>query len=88
MPKRTAKTQPLPAGWRVSTRMQSSTGRWIESGTELTVAGIRGRVKFLKRIDTPSTSWIDVLDRECHFRSVRPEAVKTVHWKNKLRASR
>lgn len=87
-----AKPQPLPVGWVVTERVRSESGRWIEPGTELTVQGIRGRVKFVKHVKVMAegevqAEWIDVIDRHSHFRSVRPEKIKTVHWTKKLRGS-
>ena len=92
-----AKAQPLPDSWVVTARFRSESGRWVEKGTELTVNGIRGRVKFVKhvRIVVPHdeaqpetlTEWIDVIDKHSHFRSVRPSAIKTVHWTKKTRGN-
>ena len=84
--RRKARVQPLPPTWQVHHRFTRN-GRWAEPGTELTVARIRGRVRFIKHVVTPTAEWIDVFDRDCHFRSVRPEDVKVVHWTKKTRAN-
>lgn len=53
----------------------------VRPGTELTIAGHRGRVRFVKKVTRPArgVSWIDVADDEGHIRSFREEAVKRVH---------
>lgn len=87
MTRRRVKQKPLPEGWVVTEHLVAN-GRHVEKGTELTVRGIRGRVKFIKHVRTPKAEWLEVLDRDQHFRSIYPDRVKTVHWKKKLRASK
>jgi hypothetical protein len=65
-------------------------GRNIMSGTEISITSEKGRFRFIKYVKTPSAEWIDVIGGpkgSKMFRSFRPEQVKTVHWKNKLRES-
>jgi hypothetical protein len=73
-----------PADWRVETHFVWNR-RHIEVGTELKVTGIRGRVRFVKHVRTPTAEWIDVIDRDKHFRSVKPERIRTVHRIKKTR---
>ena len=85
MPRRKAtKTAPLPEGWKVETTVRLN-HQLVTPGTELSVKGIRGRVRFIKQVTTSTATWIDVFDRDAHFRSVRPAAVKRVHRISKLR---
>ena len=63
-------------------------GRIVEVGTELSIAGERGRFRFVKHVKTPDVEWIDVVGGvkgQKAYRSFRPERVRTVHYKNKLR---
>jgi hypothetical protein len=56
-------------------------GRVVTKGTQLTVAGIRGRVRFVQHVTAPSqVEWLDVITvRTGHASSVRPTAVRRVH---------
>lgn len=67
-------------------------GRNLERGTELSIQGERGRFKFVQYVYNPEldVDWIDVIGGKRgvkEFRSFRPERVKRVHWKKKLRPS-
>jgi len=58
MPKK--KVEPvLPANWIVSTEIQIH-GRNVFPGTELKIAGKRGRFRFIKHVNTGTAEWIDV----------------------------
>ncbi len=61
-------------------------GRNVIKGTELKIKGERGRFRFLRRVNTGKSTWIDVWGgpkgSEC-MRSFYEERVKTVHYKNK-----
>jgi len=75
--------------WVVSEEVQIN-GRNVVVGTELSITEERGRFKFLKHVKTPTAEWIDVIGgpekyRMC--RSFRPDRVKRVHWKTKMRES-
>jgi hypothetical protein len=72
--------------WDIQTEIQIN-GRNVVKGTELKIAGQRGRFRFIKKVITEKNIiWIDVYGGpkglEC-IRSFRPEQVKTVHSKNK-----
>lgn len=70
--------------WEVSYEMQIN-GRNIEPGTELKISGQRGRFRFIKRVVSAASEWIDVWGGPKHqeqWRSFRAEQVKTVHYKN------
>lgn len=60
-------------------------GRNVSPGTELKITGERGRFRFIKHVETPTTAWIDVFGgpkgAEC-LRSFHLDKVKTVHYKN------
>lgn len=61
-------------------------GRLVERGTELSIVK-NGRMKFLEHVvNTDSgAEWIDCVDKNKAIRSFRPEQVKRVHYKKKLR---
>jgi hypothetical protein len=72
--------------WDIQTEIQIN-GRNVVKGTELKIAGQRGRFRFIKKVITEKNIiWIDVYGGpkglEC-IRSFIPEQVKTVHSKNK-----
>lgn len=76
--------------WVISEEIQIN-GRNVVAGTELSVTSERGRFKFIKHVQTPTAEWIDVVGGSSghkSFRSFRPERVKRVHWKNKMRESK
>lgn len=76
--------------WVVSEEMQIN-GRNVVVGTELSILNERGRFKFIKHVQTPTAEWIDVIGGPSNYRmcrSFRPDRVKRVHWKNKLRYSK
>jgi hypothetical protein len=76
--------------WEIQTEIQIN-GRNVTRGTELKIAGERGRFRFIKYVKTEKgVEWVDVIGgpkgAEC-WRSFRPEQVKTVHYKNKTDAA-
>lgn len=60
-------------------------GRNVEKGTELSIDGVRGRMRFLAYVTNTETgvSWLDCVDRDKHFRSFYVDRVKRVHYKKK-----
>lgn len=75
--------------WVVTEKIQVN-GRWVSAGTELSITNERGRFRFLRHIKTSTAEWIDVIGGPSNykaFRSFRPDRVRRVHWKNKLRES-
>ena len=60
-------------------------GRWLSKGTEATISGVRGRCRFIRAVETEKGISLDFYDRLGHWRSFRPERVKTVHVKKKMR---
>jgi len=71
-----------PAGtYTVSETFRLAPRRVITKDAELTVAGIRGRVRFVQHVTAPSgAEWLDVITiRTGHARSIRPAAVRRVH---------
>lgn len=74
--------------WNVSTSWRRGTVT-LTPGTELSVRGIRGRVKFRQHVTLPDgRTWIDVVHPEFGFHSVRPERVRVVHRAKKARPVR
>jgi len=68
-------------------------GRNVEKGTELSIQGERGRFHFLRHVYNPEldVEWIDLIGGKNgvrEFRSFRPERVKRVHWKRKMRPTK
>ena len=79
----------IHSDWVISEEMQIN-GRNVVAGTELSITSERGRFKFLKHVQTPTAEWIDVVGGVANhksYRSFRPERVRRVHWKNKMRES-
>jgi hypothetical protein len=68
-------------GYRTFDTYDAGHGRLLAAGTELTVEGIRGRVRFVQHVVAPSGAhWLDVITvRAGRSRSIRPAAVRTVH---------
>lgn len=72
-----------------ATRETASTltvhGRRVQPGTELSIAGIRGRCVFRQHVRHQSgAEWVDVLTSRGKSRSVRPDAIRTVHTRRRL----
>ena len=68
-------------------------GRHVEKGTEISIKDERGRYQFVRHVYNPrvDVEWIDVVGGRKgvkEFRSFRPDRVKRVHWKNKMRPSK
>jgi len=61
-------------------------GRIVERGTEVSIVRL-GRMKFLAHVVNVETGaeWIDCVDKNKSIRSFRPDWVKRVHYKKKLR---
>lgn len=85
--KETVPAAPKPCdAWEIITEMQIN-GRNVTKGTELKIAGERGRFRFIKFVRTDKgVEWVDVhggpKGAEC-LRSFRLDRIKTVHYKNK-----
>ncbi len=70
--------------WVCETAIQVN-GRNVTLGTEVKIRGVRGRFRFVKKVTTPTTEWIDVWGGPKgaeSMRSFRLEQIKTVHYKN------
>lgn len=75
--------------WVCETEIQVN-GRNVNAGTELKIRGVRGRFRFVKKVTTPTTQWIDVWGGPKgaeSMRSFRLEQIKTVHYKNQTVAN-
>lgn len=80
-----------PSHWDVTTEYKAPTGRILTPGTEVKIAGERGRFRFVKAVRTDDgIEWVDfvggVNGREC-YRSFRPARIRTVHRVQKTRAN-
>lgn len=69
-----------PPDWIAETEVKIN-GRIVTPGTELSIRGERGRMRFIKKVTRPErgVEWIDVADGQGHIRSFRPERVRRVH---------
>ncbi len=80
-----AEVLPKPnADWIVTEEFQHN-GRWLRPGTEFTVTGVRGRLRFQSHTKTPTAEWIDCFSTDRQYRAFYPHRIKTVHSKNKTR---
>jgi hypothetical protein len=70
-------------GFTVVTEWVSPTGRVLTPGRELSIAGERGRFRFVKHVTTPDgRQWVDVVggpEGHTMTRSFRPDRIRTVH---------
>lgn len=83
--KQQAKSDDL--GWKFSRSIEwKHNGRTVDRGTEISIVGA-GRMKFLEHVvnNASGAEWVDCVDKNRSIRSFRPEQVKRVHYKNKLR---
>ena len=74
-------------GWKFSRSTEwKHNGRAVDRGTEISIVGA-GRMKFLEYVvnNDSGAEWVDCVDKNKSIRSFRPEQVKRVHYKNKLR---
>lgn len=81
---------PLPEGWEVSTATQVH-GRHLTPGMEVSVVGLRGRFRFVKRVDTEKGSWLVLWGGKTgkeKYHHVDPEKVRTVHRLTKMREAK
>jgi hypothetical protein len=79
-------TGPRPNdSWVYSEEIQVN-GRNVTHGTELKIAGQRGRFRFLRHIKTETTEWVDVWGGPKgaeNWRSYSLDKIKRVHYKNR-----
>jgi hypothetical protein len=71
-------------GWVYTTELQIN-GRNVSPGTELKIAGERGRFRFIQVVNTGEVEWVDVWGgpkgaETC--RSFYMHRIKRVHYKN------
>lgn len=74
-------------GWKfVRSTEWKHNGRLVDRGTEVSIIR-HGRMKFLEHVVNMDSGaeWVDCVDKNKSIRSFRPEQVKRVHYKNKLR---
>lgn len=88
--RRKSQTPPEPRPndhWVISEEYEAN-GRKIHRDTELSIEGHMGRYRFVKHVFNPANNaeWIDIIGGPKGYkiyRSVRPDRIKRVHWKNK-----
>jgi hypothetical protein len=71
-------------GWTYTTEIQIN-GRNVTRGTELKIAGERGRFRFMQLVNSGKFEWVDVWGGPKgaeNWRSFSLEKVKRVHYKN------
>lgn len=79
-----------PKHWVVEESIQIN-GRNVEVGTEISIKGESGRFRFLKKVTTPTTSWIDCIGGKKGYetyRSFEISRIRTVHRINQTRANK
>jgi hypothetical protein len=90
MARKKINTPRISDAWDIQTEIQIN-GRNVYPGTELKIAGERGRFRFLKYVKTDAgAEWIDVWGGPKgseNWRSFRLDQVKTVHYKNRTDAN-
>lgn len=71
---------PKPADW-IEDREVKIHGRIVTPGTELSIKGERGRMRFIKQVTRPERGyqWIDVADPQGQIRSFYLDRVRRVH---------
>lgn len=70
--------------WSVETEIQIN-NRSVIPGTELKISKERGRFRFVKKVTTPDSTWVDVWGGPKgaeSMRSFKTERIATVHSKN------
>jgi len=87
--KNTVSTPNLSEHW-IRSPSYMANGRHIDQTTELSIQGERGRFRFVQHVHNPTsnTEWIDVVGAKkgvTGIRSFRPDKIKRVHYKKKLR---
>ena len=82
--RKSAPAAPIPPDWHVS-ETATVNGRTVTPGTELSVAGVRGRVTFVQHVRRDDgTEWVDVIQPgRGGWRSFRPAQIRTVHRKGR-----
>lgn len=68
-----------PLDWTITTEWRKGPRTLVTPGTELSIAGERGRFRFVRHISRPNgLEWVDVIGTS-GWRSFRPERVRRVH---------
>lgn len=84
-----------PAGWIIQTEIRVN-GRILRPGTEFKAIehGTRQdgkrrlvRCRFTRYIETPTTSWVEGIDSDQHFRAFRLDRIATVHRTTRMRGA-
>lgn len=70
----------------ISTEYQHN-GRWLHPGTEFSVHGVKGRLRFIRHVSNSQTEtdWVECFAVNKQFRAFYPDRIKTVHIKTKTR---
>lgn len=84
--KKQSNSSALPAHWRVADTVKVN-GRFLTPGTEVRIAGERGRFRFERFVESERTTWIDVRTHDGRFRAFDPARVRTVHLTKRMRGA-
>lgn len=72
------------AHWKISDHFVAN-NRHLSPGIEVKIHNEKGRFKFERHVINGDVEWIDVRDKDGRFRSFRPDRIRTVHIKQRLR---
>lgn len=75
-----------PEHFKIKTEVQVH-GRWLRPGTEFTVHGVKGRLRFIRHVTNTNTNtdWVEAFSINKQFRAFYPDRITTVHTKTRTR---
>lgn len=78
--------EPYPLTWSIHLEFRLPGRARLMPGREFSVRGERGRFRFRHAVTTDTgETWVDAWDGEGRCRSLRPERIRVVHVKSKVR---
>ncbi|MEZ5407691.1 MAG: hypothetical protein R2761_06680 [Acidimicrobiales bacterium] len=81
--------EPYPLTWSIHREFSLPGRARLVTGREFSVRGERGRFRFRHAVTTDTgETWVDAWDGEGRCRSLRPERIRVVHVKSKVRPPR
>ena len=81
--------EPYPLTWSIHPEFRLPGRARLVAGREFSVRGERGRFRFRHAVTTDTgETWVDAWDGEGRCRSLRPERIRVVHVKSKVRPPR
>ena len=62
-------------------------GRWLRVGSEFTVHGVKGRLRFIRHVSNSETNteWVEAYSTDKQFRAFYPDRIATVHYTTRTR---